>query len=49
MLTWSSESCEMWFTAAYDSIFGLKWFIMALKHKHSLSLVLYVKIYKMSN
>lgn len=32
-LTWSSESWDMWFTAAYDSIFGLKWLMMALKQR----------------
>lgn len=33
--TCSSDSWEMWFTAAYDSILGLKWLIMALKDKNT--------------
>lgn len=33
VFTCSSESWEMWFTEAYDSILGLKWFTMALKDK----------------
>lgn len=31
--TCSSDSWEMWFTAAYDSILGLKWLMMALQEK----------------
>lgn len=34
--TCSSDSWEMWFTAAYDSILGLKWLMMALKYKRSI-------------
>lgn len=33
VFTCSSDSWEMWFTAAYDSILGLKWLMMALEHK----------------
>lgn len=29
--TCSSDSWEMWLTAAYDSILGLKWLMMALR------------------
>lgn len=35
VFTCSSDSWEMWFTAAYDSILGLKWLMMALKDKNT--------------
>lgn len=35
VFTCSSDSWEMWFTAAYDSILGLKWLMMALQDKNT--------------